>query len=380
MRKYYLLAPGPTPVPPETLSAMANPVIHHRTPEFEAVVAEVKGALKELFMTNNDVIIMASSGTGGMEAAVSNFLCRGDKAIVVQSGKFGARWAEICSAFGVNPIIIDVEWGKAVEPEAIANILKREKGVKAVYTQASETSTCVVHPIREIGAIVGQHDNTIMVVDGITGIGVFPVLSDEWELDVVVTGSQKALMLPPGLALISVSEKAWRLAKDSDLPKYYFDLAKERKNLNKNTTAYTPAVSLVIGLRESLRRMKEEGLDNVFARTDRMARAARAAAPAMGLELLAPESPSNCGTAYKVPEGIDGTLLCNTLNEKYAVTLAGGQDSLKGKIFRIAHMGFIEPFDLLIGISAVEAGLKDMGHPIELGKGVAAAQAILWEK
>lgn len=380
MRKYYLLAPGPTPVPPETLLAMAQPVIHHRTPEFEAVMEEVKNGLKELFMTKNDVIILASSGTGAMEAAVSNFLSAGDKAIVVKGGKFGERWAEICQAYGVSTIDIDVEWGKAVAPEIIADILKREKGVKAVYTQASETSTCVAHPIRELGAIVREHEDTILAVDAITGIGVFPIPTDEWGLDLVVSGSQKALMLPPGLAFISVSDKAWRMGERSNLPRYYFDLAKERKNLKKNTTAYTPAVSLVIGLKESLRRIKEEGMANIFARTDRMARATRAAMEAIGLKLLAPESPSNCGTAAKVPPEIDGEAVVRNLSARFAITVAEGQDRLKGKIFRIAHMGFIEPFDVIVAISAVEAVLKEMGHPVELGKGVGAAQQILWEK
>lgn len=380
MRKYYLLAPGPTPVPPETLLAMAQPIIHHRTPEFEKVMAEVKEGLKELFMTKNDVIILASSGTGGMEAAVSNFLCQGDKAIVVRSGKFGERWAEICTAYGVTPINVDVEWGQAVEPEVIARILKREKDVKAVYTQASETSTCVVHPIREIAGLVRDRENTIMVTDAITGIGVFPIPTDEWGLDVVVAGSQKAMMLPPGLAFVSVSDKAWKMATTGDLPKFYFDLAKERKNLKKNTTAYTPAVSLVNGLKSSLARIREEGMGNLFARTDRMARACRAAMTALGLELLAKDSPSNCGTAARVPPGIDGEKLIRILSEKYGITIAEGQEHLKGKIFRIAHMGFIEPFDLIVAISAVENVLKEMGHPVQLGKGVGAAQEILWEK
>lgn len=380
MLKYHLLAPGPTPVPPEVLLSMARPVIHHRHAQFEAIMQEVKEELKHLFMTKNDVLIIASSGTGCMEGAVSNFLSRGDKAIVVRGGKFGERWAEICNAFGVVPINVDVEWGKAVDPGIIADILKRETGIKGVYLQASETSTCVAHPIREIGEIVRDYEETILVVDAITGIGVFPVPTDEWGLDVVVTGSQKALMLPPGLAFVSVSEKAWRLNKSADLPRYYFDFAAERKNLKKNTTAFTPAISLVIGLKESLRRIREEGLENVFANSDRLARATRAAMTALGLELLAADSPSNCGTAVLVPPGIDGEKLIETLDSEFNITAAGGQDRLKGKIFRIAHMGFIDAYDILVAVAAVEAVLKEMGYPVELGRGLKAAQEVLWGK
>lgn len=380
MIKYRLMTPGPTPVPEETLLAMARPIIHHRKREFEAVMEEVKGGLKELFMTKNDVLIIASSGTGCMEGAVSNFLSKGDKAIVVRGGKFGERWGEICEAYGVKTINVDVEWGRPVDPQVIADILRREGDVRAVYTQASETSTCTAHPIRELGAIVKDYEDCILVVDAITGIGVFPILTDEWGLDVVVAGSQKALMLPPGLAFISISDKAWRQGDRADLPRYYFDLRKERKNLAKNTTAYTPAVSLVIGLQDTLAKIKAEGLENLFARVDRLARATRAALTAIGLELLAKESPSNACTGAFVPNGIDADKLIDTLSEKYNITVAEGQGHLKGKIFRIAHMGYIDAFDVLATISAIESTLSEMGHSVELGKGVRAAQEILWEK
>ena len=266
MRKRYLLAPGPTPVPEEVLLDMARPILHHRSPHFTPILDEVRENLQYLFQTKNDVIFFASSGTGAMEASIANLLSKGDKAICVRGVKFGERWAEICEAYGVEPINIDVEWGTAGDPSRIEEALSKDPSIKAVFTQASETSTGVRYPIKEIAEIVSRYENTVMVVDGITGIGVFDVPVDEWKLDVVVTGSQKALMLPPGLAFVSVSEKAWRLNESSDLPKYYFSFAKERKALQKNDTAYTPAVSLLVGLRRSLAMIREDGLERVFAR------------------------------------------------------------------------------------------------------------------
>ncbi len=379
MRKRYLLAPGPTPVPEEVLLDMARPILHHRSPHFTPILNEVRENLQYLFQTKNDVIFFASSGTGAMEASVANLLSKGDKAICVRGGKFGERWAEICEAYGVEPINIDVEWGTAGDPSRIEEALSKDPSIKAVFTQASETSTAVRYPIKEIAEIVSRYENTVMVVDGITGIGVFDVPVDEWKLDVVVTGSQKALMLPPGLAFVSVSEKAWRLNEGSDLPKYYFSFAKERKALKKNDTAYTPAVSLLIGLRRSLAMIREDGLEVIFTRHEQMAKATREAMKAIGLELFAPDSPSPALTAIKAPEGIDGQKIVKILREKHGITIAGGQSQLKGKIFRIAHMGFIERFDLILTLSAVELTLKELGYAVELGKGVKVAQELLPE-
>ena len=377
MKKTLLLTPGPTPVPEDVLAAMARPMIHHRHEPFRAVVEKVKEDLKYLFQTKNDVLILGSTGTGAMEGAVANLLSRGDKAIVVQAGKFGERWTEICEAYGVQAIPVDVEWGMAVDPEQVRAALDQAPDAKAVFLQASETSTGVRHPVREIADLVASRENTVIVVDAITALGVFDIQTDAWKLDVVVTGSQKALMLPPGLAFACLSEKAWRLAEASDLPKYYFDFAKEKKNLAKNQTAYTSSVSLIIGLQASLARIKEEGLENLFARTDKLARATRAGVKALGLELLAPDSPSDACTAIKVPEGVDGAKIPSLIREKYGVAVAGGQAHLKGKIVRISHMGYVNAYDILSGLAALEFVLRDLGYTLETGASVKAALDIL---
>jgi aspartate aminotransferase-like enzyme len=306
MDKKYLFSPGPTMLPPEVLLKMAEPIMHHREPEFEKLFAEVREGLKYLFQTKNEVLVFTSSGTGAMEGAVSNILSKGDKALVVRGGKFGERWGEICKAYGIESIPIDVEWGKAVDPQKIEETLKSNPSIRAVYTQASETSTGVKHPIREIGEIVKRNENTVIVVDAITGIGVFDLPMDQWGLDVVVSGSQKALMLPPGLSFVALSDKAWKLAEQSNLPKFYFDFRKELKSTKKNQSSYTPGISLFVGLRKSLDMIRGEGLEAVFLRHQRLAEATRAAVRALGLELYAPDSPSNAVTAVKVPSGIDG--------------------------------------------------------------------------
>lgn len=378
-QKTYLLAPGPTPVPPDALAAMSQPILHHRTSEFESVMKDVRVGLKYLFQTEQEVIVFASTGTGAMEASVVNVLSPGDKAICIRGGKFGERWQELCDSFGVEAINIDVEWGAAVNPSLVADTLKANPDVKAVYVQASETSTGVKHDVKALAEIV-KPTKAILVVDAITAIGVFDVPTDEWGLDIVVSGSQKALMLPPGLAFCCVAtEKAWDMIKSSTFPKYYFDLEKEHKNILKNTSAYTPAVSLVIGLRETLNRIQSEGLENVFARHEKLARATRAAMQAIGLELFAKESPTNALTAVKVPDGIDGAAIPKILREEYGVTIAGGQSQLKGKIFRIAHLGFAYEWDVVVAVAAVEMVLKRLGYDVELGAGVRAAQQILLE-
>ena len=377
MLKSYLLTPGPTPINPSTLLAMARPIIHHRTSEYRAIFQEVREGLKYLFKTSNEVLLFTSSGTGAMEGAVTNTLSPGDKAIVVRGGKFGERWQEICAAYGVETICIDVEWGKAVDPEEIAKALEANPDARAVLIQASETSTGVKHPVERIGEIVKASPGTILIVDAITGLGVFDIRTDEWGLDIVVAGSQKALMLPPGLSFASVSSKAWGFVESARLPKFYFDFKKELASAQKNENAFTPAVSLVVGLRDVLRRMKEEGLERIFERNARMARATREAVKALGLELLAPESPSEAVTAVKAPQGVDAGKITNHMWERYGVRVAGGQGHLKGKIFRIAHMGFMDTFDIIIGIASLEMTLRELGVEVELGKGVKVAQEIL---
>jgi len=377
MEKKYLFSPGPTMLPPEVLLKMAEPIMHHREPEFEKIFSEIREGLKYVFQTKNEVLIFTSSGTGSMEGAVSNLLSKGDKALVVRGGKFGERWGEICKAYGIEFIPIDVEWGRAVDPEWIQEILESDPSIRAVYTQASETSTGVKHPIKGIAEIVKKYDDTIIVVDAITGIGVFDIPMDAWGLDVVVSGSQKALMLPPGLAFAALSDKAWKFVERSDLPKYYFDFKKELKSAKKNQSSYTPAISLFVGLRETLNMIRKEGLEGVFRRHEKLASATRAAVKALGLELFAPETPSNALTAIKIPAGIDGLKLQDLFFEKFGITVAEGQDRAKGKIIRIAHVGYYERLDMVMVISALEMLLKEMGYAFELGTGVKAAEEIL---
>jgi aspartate aminotransferase-like enzyme len=296
---------------------------------------------------------------------------------VVRGGKFGERWGEICKAYGIEFIPIDVEWGRAVSPKKVEEALKSNPSIRAVYTQASETSTGVKHPIREIAEIVKRYDETVIVVDAITGIGVFNIPMDQWGVDVMVSGSQKALMLPPGLSFVALSDKAWRLVERSNLPKFYFDFKKELKSAQKNQNSFTPAISLFVGLRESLNLIRKEGLEAVFERHEKLAAATRAAVKALGLELYAPDSPSNALTAVKVPEGIQGGKLKNLFFEKFGITVAGGQDQAKGKIIRIAHLGYYGRLDMVMVISALEMLLKEMGYAFELGKGLKAAEEVL---
>lgn len=378
--KYHLLAPGPTPVPPEVLKKLSEPIIHHREPAFEKVLEEVREGLKYLFQTKNEVLIFASSGTGAMEGAVTNTLCADDKALVIQGGKFGERWANICQAYGVKTHIIPVEWGQSLYPQIIAEALKGDHSIKAVFTQATETSTGVLYPIKEIAAIVAQYPNTILVVDAISHLGAVELPMDEWQIDVVVAGSQKALMLPPGLAFAALSDKAWEFVNKSTLPKFYFDFKKELKNIKQNQTAYTPAVSLIMGLAESLRRIKSEGLENIFARHAQLAKATRAAMLALGLRLYAPQAYSDAVTAIMAPSGIDGQKIVKMLRDKHNLTIAGGQDQAKGKVFRIAHMGYIDESDIIMVVAAVEMTLKELGYAVELGRGVRAAMEVFSKK
>lgn len=381
MRKTYLLSPGPTAVPESVLLKMAEPMIHHRTPQFSAIFADVKKDLKYLFQTEQEVLILASSGTGAMESAITNLFSKGDKVIFVNGGKFGERWGQISKTYGLEPIEIKVEWGKAVDVSQVKGLLDKDPNIKGVLVQASETSTTVAHPVRELAELTRKRD-TLLVVDGITAVGVSNLPMDEIGIDVLISGSQKAFMLPPGLAFIALSEKAWKFADRSDLPKYYFDLKKENKNqiAGKDTTAYTPAVSLICGLSEVLRMVREEGLENLFRRHQILAEATRSAVRALGLDPLAPESPADSATGAYVPEGIDGGKFVKYLRDVMGITLAGGQDHLKGRIFRIAHLGYYDTFDIIIAISGIEMALKKFGHPVELGKGVAAAQEILLER
>lgn len=375
MRKNYLLTPGPTPLPPEVCEAMARPIIHHRTPQFQAVLKEASEGLKYVYQTKGDVFILASSGTGAMEAAAVNLLSAGDTALTIQGGKFGERWTELCKSYGINSEIIDVEWGKAVSPKEIEERLKKNPKIKAVFTTLCETSTGVVTDIAAIGKVL-KDTPAVLVVDAISGLGAIDLQTDNWLCDVVVSGSQKGLMLPPGLGFISVSQKAWKLVEGSKCPKYYFDLKQAKKAIDKTDTPFTPAITLIIALCESLKMIKQDGLENVFRRHAKMAEATRQAMKALGLELFAPEAGSDVVTAVKVPQGIDGEKMVKTMRDTFGVTIAGGQSELKGKVFRIAHMGFIEESDIIAGIACLEKVLAQMGYKFNLGQGVKAAEEV----
>ncbi len=380
MLKRYLLAPGPTPVPPEVLLRMAMPIIHHRAPDFIPIFESAKNRLKWLYQTNNDTLILTSSGTGAMTASVNNFFNQGEHVAVVNGGKFGERWTKICQAYGLQVTEVTVPWGQAVNPADVAGALEKDPSIKAVFMQAVETSTGVYHDVEAVGAVLKDKKDVLFIVDAISALVAHDLKTDAWGVDLMIGGSQKGLMLPPGLAFLSVSAKAWEKAEGSKMPHFYFNLKKERDGLKKNQTNFTPAVSLIVGLDAALGMLEEEGLSAVFARHARLANAMRHAVSAMGLEIYPIQSPSNSVTAIKAPEGVDGQEIYKTLREKYGVTAAGGQDKLKGKVFRVAHLGYAGTFDVITAVSAVEMTLKGLGHPIKLGSGVGAAEEILIEK
>ncbi len=377
MKKKYLLTPGPTPLPPEVMSALAKPIIHHRTAEYSALFAEVNKGLKSLFQTAEDVFTFASSGTGAMEASVVNLLSAGDKVIVVEAGKFGERWLELCKAFGMKVVEVHVQWGKAVEPSGIEKLLKENPDTKAVFVTLCETSTGVKTDIQAIAAITAK-TNAVIVVDAVSGLGAMELKTDEWGVDVVVSGSQKGMMLPPGLGFISLSKKAQKMMETSKLPKYYLNLKAYKKALDKSDTPYTPAIGLTVALKEALKLIHDEGLENILKRHAVMAEATRQAVKALGLEVFA-FSPADAVTSVKLPENMDGIKLYKTMKDELGVQAAGGQGDLKGKILRIAHLGYMDASDVLLVISAFEVALKKMGYPVKMGEGVKAAQKVLYQ-
>lgn len=376
MMKYYLMAPGPSMIPEKVLLEMAKPIIHHRTKAFEAVMEQVRGQLKWIFQTKNEVLLQASVGSGAMEAAIVNCFSAGDKVIAIKSGKFGERWADQAKAYGLEVIDLDVEWGKPVSVTAVEKLLAADKNIKGVLCQACETSTGVYHPVEELGKLVSKYSGCILLIDAITALGITEIKTDQWNLDVVITGSQKALMLPPGLSMISFSEKAMKHNSVAKLPRYYFDAKESLKAQMKNQTFFTPAISLIQGLRVSLEMMEEETLPKLFARHKKLAAATRAGVKAMGLELFS-QDPSDSITAVIAPAGLDGEKIVKNLQDKYNFTIIGGQDHLKGKIFRLGHMGYCGDFDVLGMVAALEMTLKDLGFKNELGQGVAAATKVL---
>ncbi len=374
MRKDYLFTPGPTPIPPEALLAMAQPIDYHRSEDVIARIKDVLEKLKHVFQTENDVLFLTSSGTGAMEGAVANLLCRGDKVIVIRSGKFGERWAEICNAYDVNVIPIDVRWGDSVAPEVVESTLTSHPDTKAVFATLCETSTGALHDIETL-AEIKQHTQTLLVVDAVSALGADDLQMDKWDVDVVVSCSQKGLMTPPGLAFAALNQRAWEATERSNLPKYYLDYRKAHQSGLKGSVPYTPAVTPLIALQYALNRICDEGIQNTIARHHRMAFATRSAAKSIGLPLFA-TSPANTLTSIRLPEEIDGNSFIKMMREKYGITYAGGQGELSGKIVRIAHLGWMNENDVLIAISALERGLVEIGYAVDLGAGAAAAQEI----
>jgi len=375
--KQRLFTPGPTPLPEEVRLAQAKEIVHHRGKEFAEIFKEVRQGLKDVFQTKEEVFVFTASGTGAMEAAVANLLSLGDRVLVIRGGKFGERWAEITTAFGVQVIPLDVEWGSAPDPGLIKKKLTAHQEIKAVFTQLVETSTGVVYDIKAIAEVL-RPTGAILVVDAISGLGAQSLPTHEWGIDVVIGGSQKALMIPPGLAFVALSPKAWSFVESSNIPRYYWDFKKVRKALDKNQTPYTPAVSLICALRESLRLLKKEGWENVLARHARLAEATRKAALALGLKIFS-KVPSNVLTAIEVPAGIDANELRTIMRDGYGVEVAGGQEELAGKIIRIAHLGWMDESDMVAVVSSLEISLSKLGYPVALGKGVAAAEKVLRE-
>ena len=374
--KMYLMTPGPTPVAPETNLAMAQPIIHHRSPLFMEILGGVRADLKYLFETQQEVLIFAATGTGAMEGSVANLLSAGDTALVVDGGKFGERWTELCNVYGVKAERLAVPWGKAVNPKDVAKMLDANPAIKAVLVQANETSTGVSHPIKELAEVTKKRPGTILVVDAISALGGYAIPMDKWGIDVLVAGSQKAMMLPPGLAFAALSPKAWGFVKESKLPKYYFNFAKALKSAEKNQTPYTSPVSLILGLKEVLGKIKKAGLDKIYAHNERLSKACKAAMKAMGLELYSKDNPSSVLTAVMAPAGVDGQKVVAELRKK-GIWIAGGQAEAKGKIFRIAHMGFIDTVDLLGTIGGLEEVLTGLGYKVQPGVGLKAAQEVL---
>jgi serine---pyruvate transaminase len=377
--KQYLMTAGPTPLPPAVSQVMAEPMLYHRAPAFIEVYARVLDRLKIVFGTRNEVLVFASSGSGAMESAVANLVRAGEPALVASCGKFGERWAELCDAYGADTIHWETEWGRKVDPAGLDAKLGANPGVEVVFTQLSETSTGVVNDVRELADVAHQH-RALIVVDAVSGLGAVPCPQGEWGLDVVVAGSQKALMAPPGLGFASPNEAALERAASAPAGRFYFDWGRTVAGQRKDPpdSPFTPAVGLVQALDVALGLIEEETLAQVYRRHDLLGRATRAAVQGLELELLGGgDEAANVVTAIVLPEGIDGARVPKLMRDRFGITIAGGQGRLKGKIARIAHCGYFGPFDIIVTISALEMTLRELGHEVELGAGVAAAQRVL---
>jgi aspartate aminotransferase-like enzyme len=375
IRKQRLLTPGPTPLYPPALHAMMASDIHHRTEDFRKVYRSCLADLKEVMGTAHDLLMFAASGTGAMDAAVSNLFSKGDKVIVCSAGKFGERWAEIAKAYGLDATVLTAPYGDVVTPQRVEAALAQEPATKGVFVQASETSTGAMHDVEAMGRAISKTD-AIFVVDAITGFGTMPLDIDGWGLDVAIGGSQKAFMIPPGLAFMSVSPKAWKLAETATLPHYYFNLKKEKKSGDAGESSWTPSTSLILALAEALRYVKQIGMPHLIVNAQLLAQATRAAVQALGLELFAPGSPGSSVTAVKAPAGMDSGVIVKEFRSRFGAIIANGQGTMKGQIFRVAHLGYFDFADLFGMVAELEIILAANGHPVQYGTGVAAVEEI----
>lgn len=377
-KKHLLMTPGPTPVPERALLAQARGMIHHRGPEYGEIITRVVENLKYVFQTERDVFIFTSSGTGAMESAVVNLFSPNDKVIVASTGNFGERWANIAAAYGLNVVKLEFEWGTRADIQAIRQAIEENPDAKGVLCTHSETSTGAVNDVKAIAELTRDRD-MVVVVDAVSGLGACELRTDEWGLDVVVSGSQKALMAPPGLAFATVSEKAWKFVESSKLPKFYFDYRKYQASIRKDPpqSPFTPAISTMLALGESLQMIRDEGLENIWKKHIVFGRAVRAAIKKIGLTLFSPDDDSSAAvTAVYPPDGIDPKTITTMMRVEYGITIAGGQGKVKGKIFRIGHCGYFQRSDIITTIDALESVLERLGYRFEKGSGVLAAQEV----
>ena len=372
--KKRLFTPGPTPVPETIMLKMAEPIIHHRHPEFKEILSRVNENLKYLFQTEQPVLTLASSGTGGVESTFVSLFSPGDTVIAVNGGKFGERWVKMPRVFGLNAVEIKTEWGKAPTATQIVSALRAHSNAKAVYLVHSETSTGTATDVKTLARVIRDNSDALVCIDGITAIGAHEFRFDEWGIDVCVTGSQKGLMIPPGLSFVAVSSRAIAAMETSELPKFYFDLRKALKAYEKHDTPWTPAISLIIGVDAALQMIRAEGVEKIWKRHERLAMALRAGIQAIGLRLFS-DSPSFAVTPVWVPDGIEWKKFNSILKGRYGITIAGGQEEFAGKIFRIAHLGYYDELDMVTILSALEMTLVNCGYQFDAGKGASAAQA-----
>ena len=374
--KERLFTPGPTPLLMEAQLRGATRSLHHRTDEFREIMRQTVDHLKYYFDTQNDVVLFACSGSGAMEGAVSNLLSPGERMLVGTAGKFGERWLAIAQAYGIEAVKVESPYGQPVSIDALKEKLEKNGPFRGVFVQATETSTAVSHDVKSLAAIVKSYPETCLVVDAITGLGTTDLRLDEWDLDIVIGGSQKATMIPPGLAFAAVSEKAWKQIEKSKLPHFYFDYAKERKNLLKGEASYTPATSLVVSLLAALEYVKKLGRENLISNAALLAEATRAAAQRLGLKLFASGNYANAVTAIRPPEGMDSGDLIKEVRKNFGAIMSNGQGTMKGQIFRLAHLGYYDIADLFSVIASLEVALHRKGQKVDLGSGVRAVEEV----